>query len=218
MTVAYALRAPAHRLCRCQILRIGSLRKAKQKWSTEQQAAARRLGAAPSGSVKSSANASSRYRVFNRKRWYYSHTLVARRSPPSAQGASEGVKSRVHPSSKAASEAVAVSHTAAAERRPLECKKRYRRLSFSQTPQKGYGEKHRGVSPRGAKRTKGRLPTGNRAGRGMAGISHAVKPCIKSANRGSNSLFTVRTGLSTIAVQKGRVALIRAQGVVAHHD
>ena len=44
----------------------------------------------------------------------------------------------------------AVSHTVAAERRPLECKKRYKRLFFSRTPQKGCGEKRGGVSPRGA--------------------------------------------------------------------
>lgn len=52
-------------------------------------------------------------------------------------------------------------------------KKQYKRLRFSPTPKKGCGEKRRGFSPRGAKRPRGRFPTGNRAGRGMAGISHA---------------------------------------------
>jgi len=44
------------------------------------------------------------------------------------------------------------------------------------------------------------------------------KPCSPPANRDSNSPFCVRTGFSTIADQKGRVAPIRAHGVVAHND
>ena len=105
--------------------------------------------------------------------------MVASGSPASAQGASEGFlfagqkESRVHPSIKAASKTAAVSHTVAVLRRPLECKKLYKRLRFSPTPKKGCGEKRRGFSPRGAPQA----PRG--AGRGMAGTSHAVKPCIK---------------------------------------
>ena len=84
------------------------------------------------------------------------HTVSASGSPASAQGASEGYlfagqkDSRVPPSIKAASEAGAVSHAAAAERRPLGIvKKLYKRLRFSPTPKKG---------PAGARGEARRLP------------------------------------------------------------
>ena len=129
------------------------------------------------------------------------HTLCARRSPPSAQGASEvfflqrkkqktecprALRPRVKPLPYLIRRRLNAGRS--------NVKKQYKRSRFSPTPKKGCGEKRRGFSPRGAKRPRGRFPTGNRAGRGMAGISHAAKPCIKSPNRGSNSPFTVRTG------------------------
>ena len=94
-------------------------------------------------------------------------------------------ESRVHPSIKAASEAVAASHAAAAERRPLECKKnnintcvshrhRKRGAGKSVPLRQGYGGTGRGVSPRRARST----PWG--AGRVLAGISQGVKPRIKT--------------------------------------
>ena len=85
--------------------------------------------------------------------------------------ATRKAENRVPPSSKAASEIAAASlqwqfHAGRANQ-----KKQYKRLFFSQTPQKGCGEKRKGVSPRRARSA----PWG--AGRGA--VSRAVKPCIK---------------------------------------
>jgi len=117
------------------------------------------------------------------------HTVSASGSPASAQGASEGFlfagqkESRVHPSIKAASEAAAVSHTAADERRPRESKKsdisayfshrrRKRGAGKSVRRRQGYGGTGKGVSPR-------RASSAPRV-RGVARLSRAVKPCIIS--------------------------------------
>ena len=116
------------------------------------------------------------------------------RLSPSRRGG-EGTKSRVPPSIKAASEAVAVSHTAAAERRPLECKKRYWRLAFSPAPQKGGGEKRRGVSPWGAPQA----PRG--AGRGAAeprrkALHYPARACrkhLRAAHAGAHTGGRPRT-------------------------
>ena len=95
--------------------------------------------------------------------------------------AAQKTENRVPPSIKAASSTVA-----ATLRRPLNAgranvKKQYKRLSFSPTPKKGCGEKRRGFSPRRARSASWG------AGRGMVGIDHAVKPCIKTPVRATYS-------------------------------
>jgi len=83
-------------------------------------------------------------------------------------------ENRVPPSIKAASEAVAVSHTAAAERRPRESKKsnicvcvshrrRKRGVGKSVRRRQGYGGTGRGVSPRRARSAPLRLPKSTRS-------------------------------------------------------
>ena len=85
------------------------------------------------------------------------------RLSPSRRGGS-GAKSRVPPSSKAASEIAAASLQWQFHAGRLNVKKLYMRVRVSPTPKKGCGEKRRGFSPRDAKRPRGRFPAGNRRG------------------------------------------------------
>jgi hypothetical protein len=97
------------------------------------------------------------------------HTVSASGSPASAQEASEGFlfagqkESRVHPSIKAASEAAAVFIRRRMNAGRANQKKRYKRLFFAPAPQKGRGEKRKGVSPRRARSAPLRLPKSTRS-------------------------------------------------------
>ena len=98
------------------------------------------------------------------------HTLCARRSPPSAQGASEvfflqrkkqktecprALRPRVKPLPYLIRRRLNAGRS--------NVKKQYKRLRFSPTPKKGCGEKRRGFSPRRARSAPLRLPKSTRS-------------------------------------------------------
>ena len=87
-------------------------------------------------------------------------------------------------------------------------KKLYKRLRFSPTPKKGCGEKRRGFSPRGAKRPRGRFPTGNTRG-GARRLPRRKAPIPPFAFAADNRVPHTRTHLPVLLVPPVPPTIVR---------